>query len=148
MAGETATVGSPDPTATSTPVVSSYNEWDPLEEVIVGVAEGAVRSAYEPAVSPFIPPGDAAREFRGGEFFAEEIARAQEQLDGLAALLESRGIVVRRPDPVDHDFEAVTPDFECALGHAQTCPRDVLLVVGEEIIEAPMAQRSRYFEYR
>ena len=27
-------------------------------------------------------------------------------------------------------------------------PRDVLLVVGDEIIEAPMAWRSRFFEYR
>ena len=27
-------------------------------------------------------------------------------------------------------------------------PRDILIVVGEEIIEAPMAWRSRFFEYR
>jgi len=27
-------------------------------------------------------------------------------------------------------------------------PRDILLVVGDEIIEAPMAWRSRFFEYR
>ncbi len=27
-------------------------------------------------------------------------------------------------------------------------PRDVLLVVGNEIIEAPMAWRSRFFEYQ
>ena len=27
-------------------------------------------------------------------------------------------------------------------------PRDILLVVGEEIIEAPMCWRSRFFEYR
>ena len=27
-------------------------------------------------------------------------------------------------------------------------PRDLLLVIGNEIIEAPMAWRSRFFEYR
>lgn len=27
-------------------------------------------------------------------------------------------------------------------------PRDILLVVGNEIIECPMAWRSRFFEYR
>jgi glycine amidinotransferase len=27
-------------------------------------------------------------------------------------------------------------------------PRDILLVVGEEIIEAPMCWRARFFEYR
>jgi len=27
-------------------------------------------------------------------------------------------------------------------------PRDILLVIGNEIIESPMAWRSRFFEYR
>ena len=27
-------------------------------------------------------------------------------------------------------------------------PRDIILVVGDEVIEAPMAWRSRFFEYR
>lgn len=27
-------------------------------------------------------------------------------------------------------------------------PRDILVVIGDEIIEAPMAWRSRYFEFR
>ena len=27
-------------------------------------------------------------------------------------------------------------------------PRDILLIIGDEIIEAPMAWRSRFFEYR
>lgn len=137
-----------EPAVVEAPVVRSYNEWDPLEEVIIGSALGAVRSAYEPAVAPFIPPGDPEREFEGGHYPPEEVERAQEQLDGLAELLEARGIVVRRPDPIDHAVQVRTPDFDCAFGHAQTCPRDVLLVVGEEIIEAPMAQRSRYFESR
>jgi glycine amidinotransferase len=130
------------------PVVSSFNEWGPLEEVIIGSALGAVRSPYEAAMSPFVPPDDAARQFSGEEYPEEEVARAQEQLDGLARMLADRGVIVRRPDPIDHDCRVVTPDFECSMGHAQTCPRDVLLVVGDEIIEAPMAQRSRYFESR
>jgi glycine amidinotransferase len=148
MVGEVSAFEPPAPSAIATPAVCSYNEWDPLEEAIIGCAVGAVRSAYEPAVSPFIPPGDPDRRFPGGQYLAEEVARAQEQLDGFAKLLQDRGIVVRRPDPVDQAHRVLTPDFECSLGHAQTCPRDVLLVVGEEIIEAPMAQRSRAFEHR
>jgi glycine amidinotransferase len=143
-----ASAGVAVPLEVAAPVVRSYNEWDPLEEVVIGTALGAVRSAYEPAVAPFIPLGDPERDFGGGRYSREEMERAQEQLDGFAKLLEDRGIVVRRPDPVDHAFQVRTPDFECSFGHAQTCPRDVLLVVGEEIIEAPMAQRSRYFESR
>jgi glycine amidinotransferase len=41
-----------------------------------------------------------------------------------------------------------TPDWEAPGGHASACPRDCLLVIGDEIIEAPMAQRARYFEFR
>ena len=40
-----------------------------------------------------------------------------------------------------------TPDFTSSGFHAAN-PRDSLLVVGEEIIEAPMAWRARFFEYR
>jgi glycine amidinotransferase len=55
---------------------------------------------------------------------------------------------VRRPEPYEQGFAVRTPDFACGFGHAQSCPRDVLLVVGDEIIEAPMSHRARYFEYR
>ena len=128
--------------------VRSFNEWDPLEEVVVGTARGAVRSPYEPACAPLVAPGDPDRAFSGAPFSEEEIAQAEEQLDGFARLMERRGIVVRRPDPIDHATTIVTPDFAIAAGHAQTCPRDVLLVVGDELIEASMAQRSRSFEWR
>lgn len=127
-------------------VVSSFNEWDPLEEVIVGHALGAVKQAYEPALSPYYPLRGGERGFAGGRFPAEEIERAQRQLDGFAARLEKEGVTVRRPEPVDRGSAVTTPDFTIETGHAQACPRDSLLVVGEEIIEVPMAQRARLFE--
>ena len=43
--------------------------------------------------------------------------------------------------------EFSTPDFT-SRGMYAAMPRDILLVVGEEIIEAPMSWRSRFFEYR
>jgi glycine amidinotransferase len=73
---------------------------------------------------------------------------AERQLDFFADLLERRGITVRRPDPVEHSIPVKTPYWEVACGHATACPRDLLLVIGNEIIEAPMAQRARYFEFR
>jgi hypothetical protein len=45
-------------------VVNSWNEWDPLREVIVGSARGAADIGYEPALSPYFPPADAGRSFR------------------------------------------------------------------------------------
>ncbi|HTD32390.1 MAG TPA: hypothetical protein VK665_01920, partial [Candidatus Elarobacter sp.] len=79
---------------------------------------------------------------------AELIEEAERQLDDFARILSDRGIVVRRPDPVDHGVSVKTPDWEAAYGRASACPRDLLLVIGDEIIEAPMAQRARFFEYR
>jgi len=130
------------------PVVWSCDEWSPLEEVIVGTARGAVRSPFEPAFAPFAPPGSPARQWRGERADQREIDRAERQLDRFAEILERQGITVRRPEPADQAYEVKTPDFTCAMGHAQACPRDVLLVVGDEIIEAPMSHRCRYFEYR
>jgi glycine amidinotransferase len=129
-------------------VVNSWNEWDPLEEVIVGSARGARDIGYEPALTPYFPATGEGREYRGGEVHPAVIDDAERQLDQFAELLTKRGITVRRPDPVDHGLPVKTPDWEAPGGHACACPRDVLLVVGDEIIEAPMTQRARYFEFR
>ena len=128
--------------------VCSWNEWDPLREVIVGTARGAAEPAYEPAFSPYLLAGDPGRAFRGGPVLDELVDEAERQLDAFAQLLADRGIVVRRPDPVDHAVPVKTPDWEAPYGRANACPRDLLLVIGDEIIEAPMAQRARFFEYR
>jgi len=129
-------------------IVNSWNEWDPLEEVIVGTARGAADIGFEPALSPYFPPGAEGREFRGRPVPAAVVEDAERQLDHFADILERRGIVVRRPEPVDHSVPASTPDWNVAGGHASACPRDLLLVIGDEIIEAPMSQRARYFEFR
>jgi glycine amidinotransferase len=136
------------PNVTSEPAVGSWNEWDPLREVIVGSVRGAADIGYEPALSPYHPEGVGARDFRGAVIPAVLVDEAERQLDDFALLLERRGITVRRPDPVEHAVPTKTPDWDVPSGRANACPRDVLLVVGDEIIEAPMTQRARYFEYR
>jgi hypothetical protein len=50
--------------------------------------------------------------------------------------------------PGDFSQPYATPDFKAKSGLYAAMPRDVLIVVGNEIIEAPMAWRSRYFEFR
>ena len=128
--------------------VSSWNEWDPLEEVIVGTARGAAEIGYEPGLAAYFPEGSADRAFRGRPVEPALVDEAERQLDGLAALLSARGITVRRPEPVDHCTPFATPDWRVEVGRAGACPRDALLVVGDEIIEAPMALRARAFEAR
>lgn len=58
------------------------------------------------------------------------------------------GVRVRRPEAINFASEYETPDFRVPFGNTSAMPRDVLLTVGSEIIEAPMSWRARFFEYR
>ena len=128
--------------------VNCWNEWDPLKEVIVGTARNASDMAFEPSLSPYFQPGGQVHGSGGGPIPQQLIDDAERQLDHFAHLLETLGVRVRRPDAIDHRVAVTTPDWTVPGGHASACPRDVLLVIGDEIIEAPMSQRARYFEFR
>ncbi|MEV4880425.1 amidinotransferase [Streptomyces cyaneofuscatus] len=127
--------------------VDSHNEWDPLEEIIVGRLDDATIPSSHPVVSCNIPPW-AAR-FQGlaaGRTYPRRLIEpAQQELDGFVSLLHSLGITVTRPDAVDHRRRFATPDWS-SRGFCNTCPRDSMLVIGDEIIETPMAWPCRYFE--
>lgn len=127
--------------------VLSYNEWDPLEEIIVGTARGSVKPAYEPASAAYHHPESGERNFHSKRYDTKEIDAAERQLDHFVTLLEGLGVTVTRPDPLDQAVGYATPDWTAESGTGQTCPRDLLMVVGSDIIEAPMAQRARFFEY-
>jgi glycine amidinotransferase len=127
--------------------VSSYNEWDPLEEIVVGTARGSVKPAYEPASAAYHPPGSAERARHSQRYGADEVEAAERQLDHFVAMLQKLGVTVTRPDPIDQSVGYATPNWTAESGTGQTCPRDLLMVIGSDIIEAPMAQRARFFEY-
>ena len=127
-------------------VVSSWNEWDPLKQVIVGRADGTQLQAPEPAVQVDFPD----RGYPLGTFapLPEDMEeKAGELLDNFAAILEKRGIRVDRPTPLDFSQAIQTPDWQQGSMFGCMPPRDVLLTVGNEILEAPMSFRSRWFEY-
>jgi N-dimethylarginine dimethylaminohydrolase len=107
--------------------VSVHNEWDPLEEVIVGTAMGARipspdRSvlAVEPTLATETP----------GEFPRHVLEETEQALGEFVSVLVSSGVRVRRPPPA-------------TTGIYNYCPRDVLLSIGNSIIEAPMVLRAR-----
>ena len=127
--------------------VSSYNEWDPLEEVVVGRLDGAVIPPPHITVTRNVPR-TAAKFYRlvGGRRFPRILVdAAQRELEQFIHILESEGVVVRRPDPMNFSAWTRTP-FWSSKGYCVACPRDGFLVVGDEIIETPMAWRSRYLE--
>jgi glycine amidinotransferase len=135
------------PGETLTCPVNSHNGWDPLEEVIVGRLEGAVIPPAHPSVT-FNVPKNAAKMLRlvAGRRYPRLLTRpAQRQLDEFILILEAEGVTVRRPEIMDGSRRYRTP-YWSSRGFCLACPRDGFLVVGNEIIETPMAWRSRFFE--
>lgn len=128
--------------------VNSWNEWDPLEEVIVGRLEGATIPTRHPVVT-FNVPRMVGRIFSlvGGLKYPPLLTRpAQAELDEFIRVLEGEGVRVRRPDVIDWSKKFRTR-FWRSRGFCVACPRDGFLVLGDEIIETPMAWRTRFFEY-
>ena len=138
------------PNIEAVPVVNSHNEWDLLEEVIVGHAENACVPEWHPVLQATMPARhwNFFRQNGGQPFPAELIAAAERELHVFCRELEAQGVTVRRPEPVDWQQSYSTPDVASAAGLYAAMPRDLLLVVGNEIIEAPMAWPSRLFESR
>lgn len=133
-------------TKQSTCVVNSWNEWDSLKHVIVGRADDTHIPPPEPAVVCKVP-NDSDMLGRWGRRTEESIAAANQELDDFASLLASRGIRVERPTPIDFGQAVKTPDFETMSMFGCMAPRDVLVTVGREILEATMSYRCRWFEY-
>jgi len=127
--------------------VRSYNEWDPLEEVIVGVIDGAAVPPWHVSLEATMPP--SAWEFYqrngGGMFPPDQVDAARDELAGFVEILEAEGVTVRRPDPVDQSRPFGTPDWQSTGGSAHTFPRDIALIAGDQIVEATMGWRSYYF---
>lgn len=133
--------------AATTCSVNSWDEWGRLEEVIVGRLEGAVIPPYHVSVTFNVPSFTANlhRLVAGFRYPRWVLRRAQAELDGFVRLLETEGVRVRRPDVIDHRARFRTMSWS-SRGFCTACPRDAFLVVGNEIIEAPMCWRSRHFE--
>ena len=114
----------------------SKNEWDPLQKVIVGVADGAT-----------IPPLDLSlrtvnyahvtddNEIPQGPYPQQVIDEANEDLDLFCNFLIQQGVEVLRVD------RSVAPAYY------NYCPRDSVLVHDDLILATPQPLRSRHNEY-
>jgi glycine amidinotransferase len=115
--------------------------------VIVGRLEGATFPPDHITVTSNLPQFTAkAYRLAAGFRYPKWMVRlAQRELDEFIHLLESEGIRVRRPDVHDFARHYRSPHW-CSRGFSVACPRDVFMIVGDEIIETPTCWRSRYFE--
>jgi glycine amidinotransferase len=119
--------------------------------VIVGRLESAMFPEATLINRHTFPPGEWEEIERtlgrgGVPYPPDVVAAAQRELDEFIAILQGEGVRVRRPDVVDYAKAFSSPDWQVPSGFSSANPRDPFLVIGDEIIEAPMADRSRYFE--
>jgi glycine amidinotransferase/scyllo-inosamine-4-phosphate amidinotransferase 1 len=115
----------------------SKNEWDPLQKVIVGLADFAR-----------IPPLDRSlrtvnyshvkneEDIPKGQLYPLEVIReASDDLDRLSEELTKLGIEVVRPTNRPTDYY-------------NYCPRDLVTIIDTKAIVAPMSLQARKDEYR
>jgi len=87
-------------TSSSHPVVNAHSEWDPLEEVIVGIVEGAMIPPWDVIMEATLDKKelwDFYREFGGTPWPKELIHAGKKDLDEFVHILEAGGVTVRRP---------------------------------------------------
>ena len=116
-------------------MISTYNEWDPLEACVVGTATHANWPTTDPVFaeegqrtlwkdSP-VPSGPVSRLI---------IDQANRELDALSETLLRLGITVYRPQPMN---------FVETQGMYNYCPRDRLLIWNDIIVDVNMMYPCR-----
>jgi len=130
-------------------IINSHNDWDPLEEIIVGHAHHS-RIAADRSANSFgyatLKPEELPPE---GPYPQWVIDEANEDADGLADTLTKMGVKVHRPKIIDWE----NTEFDIGQGWKSKgwyswCPRDCILPLGNMLIETPSPVRARYFENR
>jgi len=118
--------------------ISTWNEWDRLQRVVVGSAS----YANWPVTDPVFSKESEKTTWKetpvpGGPVPQNIIDQANEDLDALATTLTGLGVEVVRPDPLN---------FQAHDGLYNYCPRDRLLVLGNTVIDTAMMYPCRDME--
>lgn len=126
--------------------LNTHNDWDPLEEIIVGHAHhfyiNTDISSHSFSFADKKPEDIQHMEGPMPQWLVDE---ANEDIDNLADVLVKMGILVHRPAIVDWSQEFSTLDWR-SRGWQSWCPRDLILNLGDMLIETPSPVRARYFE--
>lgn len=119
-------------------MIESYNEWDPLKEIVVGRADFANWPSNDPVfakesekttwIETPVPSGPVP------DWIIDE---ANHDLDMLAATLERYGAMVHRPKAIN---------FQERGGMYNYCPRDRLFIYGNTIVDPAMMYPCRDME--
>src|SRR3984893_10260134 len=130
--------------------VWSCNEWDQLEEVIVGNPLNARFPTADRSTQVAEFHDRSLSEIPRGPFPQKIVEETEEDLKDFVAILKGLGITVKRQEAWPHEAKFSTIHWE-AQGYYNYWPRDLLLVIADHIIETPNVIRSRAqetFSYR
>ena len=115
--------------------MSSINEWDKLNKVIVGIADGAMIPEIDDSLRYVNYAGtDRLDEVIVGPYPEQVIREANRDLDNLAHQLTLRGIEVVRPENTNTKYY-------------NYCPRDVIFTYGNRALATPMPITARKQDY-
>jgi glycine amidinotransferase/scyllo-inosamine-4-phosphate amidinotransferase 1 len=116
-------------------MINSINEWDSLEEVVVGIADHANWPSSDPVFAE-----EATKTLwtetpvPSGAVPPWIVDEANEDLNQLANTLVQYGATVRRPEPIN---------FVESQGMYNYCPRDRLLIAGNTVVDVNMMYPCR-----
>lgn len=129
--------------------VNAWTQWGPLKTIVVGRADNACFQAEEPAFKGRINNKIIAEELDWpvGRKKQSVIDKANAQLDHLSNIFKGLGINVLRPSPIDFHKVTTTPGWSVEHMFCCVCPRDVMITIGNIILEATLSRRGRFFEY-
>ncbi len=116
-------------------MINTENEWDPLKEVILGTAT----NAHWPKFCKQFRELENTTAWKetpvpSGSVDIQIINETNEDLEKFSEVLKSLNVIVHRPKDLD---------FESFDGMYNYCPRDRVLIVGKNIIDAPMLYPTR-----
>ena len=138
-------------------IVNSHNEWDTLEEVIVGkglpekipALDFTFRLHFHDNIYNVTSTCGSKlvndKNTQELHINKRHIHEHNEDIENYVDLLKSHGITVRRPKTPDKINTIKTPDWESS-NHPALNVRDLTMIVGNKIIETPPSLRFRYFE--
>jgi len=132
-------------------LIGVHHEWGKLREVIVGIGDDLYYPSYNEAVSFFYEPDHIeGMKLYGGtdarEIDAKGVREAKDQINYLARVLDSLGVVVHRSRRLAPEEMKFLENIQ--KGSVFLYAREIILVIDNNVIETaislPFGQKVRY----
>lgn len=127
-------------------IIESHNEWDPLKKVVLGDVHGARFPKYDDVFNEVAKHSKWTETAQPvGPISKDILDLTDHELRQFEKVLTDLGVEVLRPRQLD--FQQTVHGYRYfADGFYNYCPRDVILVVGNTVIETPVLFHSRFHE--